>query len=78
MKALLALTLVWSAGCSLAPVANQSEQVLGQDGSCEVSYPQLPRCECGCAGDICKTATMGVVVCDSLRAQGPPGAGLVK
>ena len=77
MKTLLALTFVWSAGCSLAPVAVQSDQIVSQDGSCEVPYPQLPRCECGCAGDICKTATAGVVVCDSTRAF-PAGAGLIK
>jgi hypothetical protein len=69
MKSLLAVTLVWSAGCSLAPVAVQPEQFVTQDLVCEVAYAQLPRCECGCAGDLCKTATLGVVLCDSDRAQ---------
>ena len=74
MKTLLALTLVWSAGCSLGPVAVHSEQTLTEGGSCEVSYPQLPTCECGCAGALCKTATAGVVVCDGTRVQSPAAA----
>jgi hypothetical protein len=77
MKALFALTLVWSAGCSLAPVAVQPEQFVNKDLACEVPYRQLPRCECGCAGDICKTETLGVVLCNSESAQSP-GAGLIR
>jgi len=57
-------------GCSLSPVTVDQDRMISQGASCDVSYPQLPRCECGCAGDICTTGSMGVVVCGTDRATG--------
>jgi len=65
---LIALSVL--GGCSLSPAPVERQSSIGRDSSCEVGYPQLPRCECGCAGDICTTGSMGVVVCGSDRASG--------
>jgi hypothetical protein len=58
------------ASCSLSPVAVQPPEPVASRGlACDVTYPQLPRCECGCAGDICSMGSLGVVVCDSDQAR---------
>ena len=68
MKYVTLIALAIVAGCSLSPIATEGNRILTQDLICDVSYPQLPKCECGCAGDICTTGTMGVVVCGTDRA----------
>ena len=67
---IIALGLLGLTGCSSTPLTTGSDRIVSHDASCSVSYPQLPRCECGCAGDICSTGNMGVVVCDSEQARG--------
>ncbi|HLF12125.1 MAG TPA: hypothetical protein VJA26_13000 [Gammaproteobacteria bacterium] len=69
MKYLLLVALSGLAGCGASPLAMDNDGIVSQDRSCDVSYPQLPRCECGCAGDICTTGSLGVVVCDSGRTR---------
>jgi len=35
---------------------------------CEVPYPRVPACECGCVGGFCSTSISGARVCDASAA----------
>jgi hypothetical protein len=47
--------------CSPSPVVKYASEA--EPPVCEVSYPRIPLCECGCLGNMCITSEIGAAQC---------------
>lgn len=67
---LAAFALISACATTSSPLATSTAFVASD--SCTVPYPQLPRCECGCVGELCTTGDLGVVVCGTSERPDAP------